>query len=415
MFGFFRQVVESAIFALNVLKGNLLRTTLSLLGVAIGIFAIISVFTFVDSMEKSIKKDLSFLGNNVLYIEKWAWTFDGPYQWWKYFQRPNTTYEEMKFLEARSQKAKAICANDSRGGITVSQKNNSASISLTGVTEHYPNMFDVELTTGRMFGGQDHDGAKLVCLIGSKVAETLYPGVDATNNELKMAGLRWTIIGVMKEEGKSLINEGNDPDLKMLIPYSTYNKIYNTEKPDISIVAQAYESDKNSEMLVSELTSLMRTKRGLRPNQDDNFSINKPEAITGALEGIFTVLTLAGVIIGGFSILVGGFGIANIMFVSVKERTNIIGIQKALGAKNYFILFQFVFEAIFLCLVGGLVGIILVWLLVHVVPIDSFTLELSMNNVVLGLVISTVLGVTFGIIPAYWASKLNPIEAIRND
>jgi putative ABC transport system permease protein len=415
MIKFFRQVWESAIFALNVLKGNLLRTTLSLLGVAIGIFAIISVFTFVDSMERSIKKDLNFLGSNVLYIQKWAWTFDGPYQWWKYFQRPNTTYDEMKFLLSRSQHAKAVCAMDSRGNITVSNNNNSAQVEISGVSNLYPEMFDVAINSGRLFTDQDHDGATQVCLVGSKVAEALYAGIDATGNELKMAGRRWQIIGVLKAEGKSLLNDGGDPDLKILLPFTTFNKIYNTEKPDISIVAKAQDTDKNSELLISEITSLMRTKRGLKPSQDDNFSINKPEAITKALDGIFQVLTLAGIIIGGFSILVGGFGIANIMFVSVKERTGIIGIQKALGAKNYFILFQFIFEAIFLCLVGGGVGILLVWLIVQANPIDDFTLELSAGNVLLGLLISTGLGVTFGIIPAYWASKLNPIDAIRND
>jgi putative ABC transport system permease protein len=171
--------------------------------------------------------------------------------------------------------------------------------------------------------------------------------------------------------------------------------------------------DKGQVELEAEATGLLRTKRGLKPTQDKNFSINRPEALSAAIGGIFGVLNVAGWVIGIFSLLVGGFGIANIMFVSVKERTNLIGIQKSLGAKNYFILFQFLFEAIFLSLVGGLVGIILVYLL-SFIPLDMLDIVLTPKNIVLGLTVSSVIGVLSGIIPAFSAARMDPVEAIRS-
>jgi putative ABC transport system permease protein len=165
--------------------------------------------------------------------------------------------------------------------------------------------------------------------------------------------------------------------------------------------------------LEGEVRGLMRSKRGLKPTNDDNFAINRPEMVAGAITAIFSVLEIAGAFIGGLSILVGGFGIANIMFVSVKERTNLIGIQKSLGAKNYFILSQFLFEAVFLSLIGGLAGLFLVFL-ITIIPQDAMDIGMSAQNVALGLGISSVIGVLAGIIPAYLASRLDPVEAIRS-
>jgi putative ABC transport system permease protein len=198
------------------------------------------------------------------------------------------------------------------------------------------------------------------------------------------------------------------------MPFLTFAKSFqNRYGSSVTIVAKGQPEDAGLVELEAEITGLLRTKRGLKPTQDTNFSINRPEAATKAISGLFGIITLAGWVIGSFSILVGGFGIANIMFVSVKERTNLIGIQKSLGAKNYFILFQFLFEAIFLSLIGGLVGIGLVYLL-SFIQLGSLDIVLSTKNILLGLSVSSIIGVVAGIIPAFGASRLDPVEAIRS-
>ncbi len=408
-----RLTFESFRFAFQALRSNVTRTVLSLLGVSIGIFAIIAVFTFVDSMEKNIKGSLNFFGNNVLYVQKWAWGTEDDYPWWKYFQRPPTIYKEFTYLQKRLENAQAVCGIDARGGISVKKGSNSFDALVFGITYQYNIISEVPVVDGRYFTPQEMDAGRPVAVLGQMVAQTLFPNGQAIGQDFKIKGINFRVIGVQEKKGKSLIDLGGDPDTKVIIPYLAFAKMFNSGLAEIDIAAKAFESDKNAEKLSSEITGLMRSKRSLRPSQEDNFSINKPEAIASALDGIFAVLTLAGIVIGGFSILVGGFGIANIMFVSVKERTNIIGIQKSLGAKTSFILWQFLFESICLCLIGGFIGLGLVYLITFI-PIGSFDVILSYKNIVTGLVIATALGLIFGIIPALMAAKLNPVEAIRS-
>ncbi len=410
---YLRLTLESFRFAWQAIKSNLLRTILSLLGVTVGIFAIIAVFTFVDSMEKNIKGSLSFFGNNVLYVQKWAWSTDEDYPWWKYFQRPPTNYQELKFLEGKLEHAEAICGIDAKGGINVKTKNNSFESLVFGVTYQYNQISEVPIRTGRYFTIQEMESGRNVAILGNEVANTLFPDGEAIGLDFKLQGQKFTVIGIQEKKGKSMVDLGGDPDIKVIIPYLSYAKMFNGQKPEIDIAVKGFEADLGAEQLSAEVTGLLRTRRGLKPNQEDNFSINRPEAIAKALDGIFAVLTIAGIVIGGFSILVGGFGIANIMFVSVKERTNIIGIQKSLGAKTQFILFQFLFESVWLCLIGGAIGLILVYLLTFL-PMGNFDLILTTKNIILGFLISTFLGVVFGIIPAWMAAKLDPVEAIRS-
>jgi putative ABC transport system permease protein len=409
---FIRQTLESFRFAWQALRSNLLRTMLSLLGVTIGIFAIIAVFTLVDSLERNIRDSLSFIGDKVLYVNKIPWTFDGPSQWWKYFQRPEPTYTEYKFMSERLENAKAVVASSFKGRVTTKRDNNSMSSLIQGTTLDYNKISEVPIEQGRYFTQQEVDVARNIAIIGSDVAENLFPEQNPVGKSFKISGLNFTVIGVQRKKGESIINVGGNPDIKCLIPYGAFAKMFHSIKPSINIMVKGYDNDEGLVELESEIRGLMRTRRGLRPLQADNFAINRPEAIAKAIGSIFGVLTLAGWVIGGFSILIGGFGIANIMFVSVKERTNIIGIQKSLGAKNYFILFQFLFEAILLSLVGGLAGILLVYLL-SFLNLGSLDLQLTAGNIGLGLGVSSIIGIVSGIVPAFSASRLDPVIAIR--
>lgn len=412
---FFRQTFESLRFAWQALRSNILRTTLSLLGVTVGIFAIVGVFTIVDSLEKNIRQSLAEIGTDVLYVQKWPWGFGGEYQWWKYFQWPETSYSDYKFLAERIEGAEATVVMDFKGGLTAKNGNNSMDALLQGVSYEYNKVSEVTVEKGRYFTPQEVDAGRSVAIIGAEIAENLFPSdPDPTGKSFKIKGLKYMIVGVQKKKGKSLFDIAGNPDTKVLLPYLTFAKSFqNRVENSVDIVVKGKPEDEGQVELEAEIVGLLRTKRGLKPTQTTNFSINRPEAATKAVSGVFGVITIAGWVIGSFSILVGGFGIANIMFVSVKERTNLIGIQKSLGAKNYFILFQFLFEAIFLSLIGGLVGIGLVYLL-SFISLGSLDIILSPQNIVLGLSVSSIIGVVAGIVPALGAARMDPVEAIRS-
>ena len=412
---FIRLVFESFRFAWQALTQNLLRTILSLTGVTIGIFAIIAALTVVDSLKANIKDSLSFLGSEVLYVEKWPYTFTPNAPYWEYQKRPMVTYNEYKYLEANLKNASGICVFVVSGGRVIKRKSNSiGGINLMGITEGHLDLYEIEVEKGRFFSSREIDYSTNAALIGHKVKTTLFPYEDAIGKNVQIRGLKYTVIGVMKESGETLLNTPSN-DESVLIPFGSFKKLFYTGKRRGGYVLMGIKGKENDVGLIdleNEIRGLMRNFRGLRPKDKDNFAINRPEAIMNSIQGVFDVLTMAGWFIGIFSILVGAFGIANIMFVTVSERTGVIGIQKSLGAKNYFILFQFLFEAIFLSLIGGGFGLLFVYFATYI-PLGSFVLTLMMKNIVLGIGISTFVGVAAGIIPALMAARLDPVVAIR--
>ena len=385
-------------------------------GVTIGIFAIISVFTLVDTLEETIKKSFDFLGTNVINVEKWPYGLGGgEYKWWEFLNRPHPDYEEYEFVRDRVENAAGVSIYAVRGNQTYKRGNNSTySNFLLGVSYDYNQVFDVEIDNGRYFSRQEVESARPVALIGTNVASDLFPNIDPIGREFSIRGTKYTVVGVTKKEGESFIG-GPSKDDACLIPYKSFLKIYYSGRRrgiGSKIALKGRDDDIGLVELEAELRGIMRSKRSLKPKDKDNFALNRTEAIANAIGGIFDVIGVAGWIIGGFSILVGGFGIANIMFVSVRERTNIIGIQKSLGAKNYFILFQFLFEAVFLSLIGGLIGLLLVYL-ITLIPMGSLEPSLSLKNITLGLGVSALIGTASGIIPAALAARLDPVIAIR--
>lgn len=410
-----RLVFESFRFAWGALRGNILRTTLSLLGVTVGIFSLILIFTAVDSLEKGIRQSLSFVGDRVIYVEKWPWIFGPSYPWWNYINRPQATFEDYEFLKGNIEGAKAVSIM-ARRRLTAKRGSNSIRTTFMGVGYEHRDVADIPIEDGRYFTELETESGQNVAIIGSTVAETLFPFRDPLGLEVNLNGRKFKVIGVMRQVGEQLLDDAPSNDENIFVPFKAFSKVYFVGKYDgvgASVVVKGLDSESpDLKNLEGEVEGLMRRKRGLRPGQDQNFALNKPQMLADFISSIFSVITIAGSFISLFSILIGGFGIANIMFVSVRERTNQIGIQKSLGAKRSFILWQFLFEAVFLSLIGGIVGLMLVYPLTFI-SIGTLELQFSLKNALIGLSLASIIGVISGLWPAWSAAKMDPVTAIR--
>jgi len=409
-------IKESFYSALRTLRVNKLRTFLTLFGITIGIFAIISVFTMVDSLERTIRQSLSSLGDDIIYVQKWPWTPPPgeEYAWWEYLKRPLPSFQEFRYLQANSELTQAVAfqASSSRA---VSYRNQSLKeVSLTGISHDFEKIRSLKYAEGRYFSPVESYRGSNVVILGHSVATELFRGSSPLGKRVSLGGHKATVIGQLKKEGSGLL-AGGSMDEAVLIPLNYARRFIdiNKEQTGPTIVLRAAGGIHLQE-LIYDTERLMRSVRRLQPMEKENFSINRASLISRNLDQLFGVINVAGWLIGGFSIIVGGFGIANIMFVSVKERTHIIGIQKALGAKNHFILSEFLFEAVILALIGGILGLMLIFLGSLIANQQSdFVIQLSMANILLGLVISAVIGIISGFAPARNASRLNPVDAIN--
>ncbi len=407
-------IKESAAFAINSVLANKLRTILTLLGITIGIFAIISVFSVVDSLERQIRTSIAALGDNVIYIQKWPWSFGGDYPWWRYAARPVPQLHELEEIQRRTLTAEAAVFMAATRRMVEYLNTGVENVSILGVSADYDQVRNFDLDDGRYFTAMESATGRNVAIIGHDLAENLFPNIDPIGRNVKAFGLNTTVIGVFEKEG--IMGFGNDHDNAMVVPIAYLQQFINVnqERYGPFIMVKARDGIPNEE-LIDELTGVMRSIRRLPPLADSNFALNETSVISQGFDSLFAVISLAGWIIGGFSILVGGFGIANIMFVSVRERTSIIGIQKALGAKNYFILWQFLFEAVMLSLMGGAVGLLLVFTGTAIVAsIFDIDFLLSTGNILLGLNVSAIIGLVSGFMPAWSAARLDPVEAIRS-
>ncbi len=409
-----RLIHESYLFAIYSLLANKLQTILSLLGITIGIFLVIFVFTITDSFENNIRSSVSDLGSNVLYIQKRPWVFDQNTPWWKFSQRPNPNMKDVKALRQRSHLSQSV-------GILVGGRKNiyykgkeASNIDYIGSTFEYQDISSFDISEGRYFTPLESASGKSVCIIGSNVRNELFTN-SPLNEKVKIMGRKVTVIGVFKKEGESMMGQSHDGQI--LLPINFVRKIINIKSRFMapSIIVKA--KDKVETLaLKDEVRMILRSVHRLKPAADDDFAINEISTLNNVFDSFFSILGKAGWFIGGLALLVGGFGIANIMFVSVHERTSQIGIQKALGAKNYFILLQFLFESIFLSLFGGLLGLLFVFLSVLIIKNGfDFDASLNLNNVVMAISISLFIGLIAGLIPAYMASRLSPVEAIRSN
>jgi putative ABC transport system permease protein len=413
---FFRLFGESIAFAYQALVVNKLRTFLSLLGVTIGIFSIISVFTLVDSLKSGIEESFDILNDDVLFIQQMPWgpeEGDTEFKWWEFIRRKQPALKDASNLQKRLTKADAVAFATGTSGVAEYKNSSYGSAEIAGVSFEYNEVIKLDIAQGRYFTEVESDGGRNTVIIGNEIAETLFGNLNPIGKSIKVKGHKVKVIGVFSKEGTSII--GSPFDKLVLMPVKLITRMVDVRNTDCQILVKSKPGVSNAE-LKDEIIGQFRAIRKLSIKKKNDFSVNEASMLSALVDGVFAMINAVGFIIGFFAILVGGFSIANIMFVSVKERTNIIGIQKALGAKNSFIMLQFLAESIVLCVFGGIVGLILMSILVLIVNMwsDSFTLVIFWSNLVIGVVISAVIGLVSGILPAYTASRLNPVDAIRS-
>jgi len=412
-----RLILESFAFAFNSLKANKLRTFLSLLGITIGIFAIISVFTVIDSLERFIRDSLDSMGSNMVYIQKWPWMppeGETEYPWWRYLNRPVPEFEETEEILKRGKSVEnaAFLYGFSRTAQAGSDKMNNVTIMATsyGMLD----VWNLKVDRGRYFTENEMRSGAPVTVIGAEIAEKLFPDMDPINRTVKIQGTKFLIIGTYEKKGQDAFGTSMDKNIHISAVKSFYMIDVRNRDRGQTICIKA-KPNIDSDKFIAELAGIMRNLHRLKPIEENDFALNEVSLVANQFDQFFVVFNMAGWIIGGFSILVGGFGIANIMFVSVKERTKIIGIQKSLGAKRYFILLQFIFEAIVLSIIGGIFGLFLIFIGTLIVSyVSDFTIVLTLGNILTGLMISSVIGFIAGLMPARAAAKLDPVTAINS-
>ena len=398
---------------LQELRVNKLRTALSLLGISFGIFCIIGVLAAVNSLERNIQSEVKTLGTNTIYIDKWDYSGGRDQPMWKLKTRPIAKYGEADMIRQRS-----LLLDDisflMQNGATISHKDDVIqNAGVYGITEAQMTIQPLKFETGRFFSTSEFNSGSNVCLIGYENAESLFGSYErALGKQVDVKGKKVTIVGVIKKEGKNFI--GWDYDNCMMLTYNFARQIFDEKIGNPILIAKG-KNGVTTDALSDELRGIMRQVRRLGPRQEDNFSLNSVEAFSKAITGFFSVLNVVGSIIGGISLIVGLFGIANIMFVTVKERTSIIGLKKAIGAKRSSILFEFLLEAVTLCLMGGAIGLFFVFIGTLISShLLKFPIYISLPMLIISVIVCLVVGTLAGIFPASRAAKMDPVVAIRS-
>ena len=406
-------MANSLRLTLQELKVNKLRTALSLTGVAFGIFCIIGVLATVNSLERNIQNEVKSLGTNTIYIDKWEYSGGPDRPQWKYRARPNMKIEEADMIKQRSALLDDISMLLRTGGSIEYKDDVISNSSVYGITEAQMTVQPINFEYGRFFSNSEFNSGSNVCLIGFANAEALFGNTErALGKQIDVKGRKTTVVGVIRKEGKNFI--GWDYDNCIMLPYKYCKQIFPIEWSNPVLIAKGKEGVTPT-ALINELTGIMRQIRRIAPKQEDNFSLNSVEAFSKAISESFVMLNVVGAVIGGISLIVGMFGIANIMFVTVKERTSVIGLKKAIGAKKASILFEFLMEAALLCIIGGAFGLFFVYILTLILsgPL-KFPVYISVPMLVTTVIICIVVGILAGIIPARRAAKMDPVVAIRS-
>jgi putative ABC transport system permease protein len=403
---------NSFLLTLQELRVNKLRTALSLIGISFGIFCIIGVLATVNSLERNVQDEIKSLGTNTIYIDKWDYSGGPDYPWWKYINRPSPKYEEVAFIKERSALAKNLAFNINNSGNVEFENSVLQSVIVYGVTESQNEIQPIKIEHGRYISTSEFAAGSNVVVIGNSNAEDLFgKGEKAIGKIISINNRKAQVIGVIKKTGQNFV--GWDYDKCVMMPYRFCRQVFNEKNSNPFIMVQA-KPEVSSVALKDELKGVMRSVRKLSPTTEDNFSLNDVNAFSDQVSSFFASVNIGGWAIGLLSLIVGAFGIANIMFVTVKERTGMIGLKKAIGAKRRSILFEFLLEAAIICIMGGLIGILLVFILTLILSnIFNFPVFISVGILSLAISICIIIGILSGIIPASIAAKMDPVVAIR--
>ena len=402
--------------ALQELWKNKLRTFLSLFGITIGIFCIIGVLATVNSLEQNIQNEVKSLGTNTIYVDKWDYAAGGgpDYPWWKYVNRPSPKYEEMKQIKARTRGAKfAAFAINVQDNVEYAG-NVLSNVKIYGISEDFEDIQPIDVFYGRYLSESEFSSGSNSIVIGNDVAEKLFGVAELALGKLvTIRGKNVVVIGVIRKQGKQMIG-GWDFDQSIVIPYYFARTIINELKSDPLIMVQG-QDNLSSKALKDELTGTMRAIHKLPPGKEEDFSLNDVNDFSDAISSAFVGMNIGGWAIAALSLIVGMFGVANIMFVSVRERTSQIGLKKALGARSRVILAEFLLESAFLCVIGGMIGLTLVFLLTQLLSQAlDFPVFISTGYMILAIVICIIVGILAGFIPALQAARMDPVVAIRS-
>lgn len=404
------EIRESFQIAFRAIKANKVRGMLTTLGIIIGIVAVVTTMTAANGLGNRFKESISVIGSDVLYISRTPWVFTGNF--FQFRNRKQLTLKDSEKLERQLIQARAVnprtFSNQNLKYLSTVLEN----VTIIGTTEKHVVVSAGTPEFGRFIIDNDVQYKKQICVIGSEIKERLFKDIDPLNKKIKIGRHHFRVVGVMEKLGSAGFFGGPNFDRQVMIPISSLMKCFGGRNRNFDIVVKAPSTEGLYEFEYAVIGE-MRKIRKLAPTEKDNFSINKMDTLLAAYNNVMGVVILIGLVITSISLFVGGIGVMNIMFVSVTERTREIGIRKAIGAKKRSILTQFLFESSSICLFGGLIGLILAYGVTEIINALLLPASISPVIVVVAIFISVLVGVVSGIIPAYRASKMNPIEALR--
>lgn len=408
MLRFFVSLSEGIRIAVSAIWLNKVRATLTTICIVIGIVSVTTMKTITDGIDRAFDDSMSMLGQNVVFVEKWPWGFSGEYRWWEYRNRREMRLEYVDELRRLTPSATNVSASASRGTSVRYKEREVSNAELTGATAGYFQTSGAELGAGRVFSPADVRSSARVAVIGASVAEALFPNEDPLGKTIRVRGRRFTVIGQMEAQGNFLGLQ--DMDNIVIVPIKAYGELYNLRWGiglSVQFADEASMGDGEFEVI-----GAMRQIRQLDPLEDNDFAINKAALFEEEISGIKTAIYGIGIFLTGLALLVGGIGVMNIMFVSVRERTREIGIRKAVGAKSWEILLQFLTEAVIICIIGGIFGVLLSVGITAIIN-QFFVAYMDWTTVIQAILICSFIGLLFGYLPSSRAAKANPIESLR--
>lgn len=406
---FFIEFIEILLIAQRAIKANKLRAILTTLGIIIGIVAVTTMSTAIIGLRQAFLQSISSLGSDVLYVSKFPWFAMG--EWSRFRNRKDITLDQYEKLKNMITTYEAIAPTITTFGLNVKRGSNSVVSSVVyGTTEEFKRTSQIELQEGRFMSEMDVRAARKVCMIGQDIVKELFPFESPINKDIKINNVPFRVIGVMTKQGSGFLGSFS-MDGMIIMPLKTFETISGEARNRLRIDVKVGDVDKLEDAR-QEITAAMRIIRKVPPGKEDDFAINQQEAFKQMYDNTVGVIAVAGIVITALSLFVGAIGIMNIMFVSVTERTKEIGIRKAIGAKTWSILLQFLVEASLLCVLGGIIGLILSYPLSLIIN-QFLPTSLPIHIAFLSIMISAIVGVVSGFLPAWKASRLNPVDALR--